>query len=113
MKIFRLFIPIFFALIITSCGKKEKPVTKFTFKRVKDITEVIIPIEKGFSEYISGYTSGIVSVNSAIEIRFTPEFAAKAKKQTPAGLFMFEPVVRGKAEWTDDITLVFKPVKDS
>ena len=91
--------------------KKEKPVTKFTFKRVKDITEVIIPIEKGFSEYISGYTSGIVSVNSAIEIRFTPEFASKAKKQTPAGLFMFEPVVRGKAEWTDDITLVFKPAK--
>ena len=111
MKLFRLFIPIFFVLIITSCGKKEKPVTKFTFKRSKDITEVIIPIEKGFAEYITGYTSGIVSVNSVIEIRFTPEFAAKAKKQTPAGLFMFEPVVRGKAEWTDEVTLTFKPAK--
>jgi len=111
MKLFRLFFPILFVLIVSSCGKKEKPVTKFTFKRPKDLNEVIIPIEKGFSEYITGYTSGIVSVNSAIEIRFTPEFAAKAKKKTPAGLFMFEPVIRGKAEWTDDVTLKFKPVK--
>ena len=47
-----------------------------------------IPIDKGFSEYISGYTSGIIPANSAIEISFTPEFAAKADKSA-SGLFVF------------------------
>jgi len=111
MKLFRLFLPIFFATIIYSCGKNDKPPLKLTLKRPKDISEIIVPIEKGFSEYIAGYTSGIVSVNSPIEIRFTPEFAARADKHIPAGLFMFEPVIRGKAEWTDDLTLVFRPAK--
>lgn len=111
MKLFRLFIPIIFAIMISSCGRTEKQPVKLIFKKRRDITEMIVPIEKGFSEYITGYSSGIVSVNSPVEIRFTPEFAARAKKQTPAGLFMFEPVIRGKAEWTDNLTLVFKPSK--
>jgi uncharacterized protein YfaS (alpha-2-macroglobulin family) len=111
MKLTRLLIPAFLLIIVSSCGHKEKPPVKLTLKRPKDLSEVIVPIDKGFNEYITGYTSGIISVNSPIEIRFTPEFAAKANKQTPAGLFMFEPVIRGKAEWTDDVTLIFKPVK--
>ena len=69
---------------------------------------VNIPLDKGFSEYISGYTSGIVAANSAIEIRFTPEFAAKADKSA-SGLFVFEPAVKGKTEWKDETTLVFTP----
>ncbi len=98
-------------LLLSACGNKEKPVPKFILKRPREATELNIPINKGFSEYVSGYTSGIVSVNSVIEIRFTPEFAAKASKETPAGLFIFEPAIRGKAEWTDDLTLTFKPAK--
>ena len=69
---------------------------------------VNIPIDKGFSEYISGYTSGIIPANSSIEIRFTPEFAAKADKSA-SGLFVFEPSVKGKTEWKDETTLVFTP----
>ncbi len=111
MKLPRLFLPVLIAILVSSCGKTEKPPVKLALKKPKDLSEVIVPIDKGFSEYITGYTSGIVSVNSQIEIRFTPEFAAKANKQTPAGLFMFEPVIRGKAEWTDDVTLTFKPAK--
>ncbi|MCX6259950.1 MAG: MG2 domain-containing protein [Bacteroidia bacterium] len=111
MKLPRFFLPVLFAILVSSCGKTEKPPVKLALKKPKDLSEVIIPIDKGFSEYISGYTSGIISVNSQIEIRFTPELAAKANKQTPAGLFMFEPVIRGKAEWTDDVTLTFKPAK--
>ncbi len=79
----------------------EKPVT----------SQIVLPIDKGFSEYISGYTSGIVSVNAVIEIRFTPEFAAKANKQATAGIFSFDPAIKGKTEWTDDNTLVFTPAK--
>jgi uncharacterized protein YfaS (alpha-2-macroglobulin family) len=111
MKLSRLLLPVLFLIVVSSCGHKEKQPVKLTLKRQKDLSEVIVPIEKGFSEYITGYTAGIISVNSAIEIRFTPEFAAMAKKQTPAGLFMFEPVIRGKAEWTDDVTLIFRPAK--
>jgi hypothetical protein len=111
MKPPRLLLLILIPFMVSSCGHKEKAPIKLTLKKQKDLSEVMVPIEKGFSEYITGYTSGIVSVNSVIEIRLTPEFAALAKKQTPAGLFMFEPVIRGKAEWTDDVTLKFRPAK--
>ena len=111
MKAAKLFLPVLILLAVSSCGPKEKPPVKFTLKKTQPTEEINIPIDKGFSEYISGYTSGIISVNSVIEIRFTPEFAVKANKQTPAALFLFEPVIRGKAEWTDDVTLAFKPAK--
>ena len=67
--------------------------------------------DQGFSEYITAYTSGIVPANGIIEVRFTPEFAARAKKQSPAGLFTFNPLIKGKTEWTDETTLVFRPSK--
>ena len=67
-----------------------------------------ILLDKGFSEYISGYTSGIIPSNSVIEVRFTPEFAAKADKSA-TGLFVFDPVIKGKTEWKDETTLVFTP----
>ena len=111
MKITRLLLPVLFLIVVSSCGQKEKTPVKLPVRKQKDLSEIIVPIDKGFSEYITGYTSGIISVNSPIEIRFTPEFASKANRQTPAGLFMFEPAVRGKAQWTDDVTLVFRPAK--
>jgi len=111
MKLSRLFLPALFAILVSSCGKTEKQPVKLALKKSRDLSEIIVPIDKGFSEYITGYTSGIISVNSTVEIRFTPEFAAKANRQTPGGLFMFEPVIRGKAEWTDDVTLTFRPAR--
>jgi len=111
MKIPRLLIPVLILLILSACGNEEKPQPRLPFRKPKDISELIIPIDKGFDEYISGYTTGIISVNSVIVIRFTPSFAAKAKKETPAGLFTFEPAIRGKAVWTDNLTLTFTPVK--
>ena len=73
-----LLLSIFIAAV--SCGHKEN---KLLNKLKKDKSgEYIanIPLDKGFSEFITGYTSGIVPSNSAIEIRFTPEFASKADK---------------------------------
>ena len=111
MKPIRLFIPILVTIIFFSCGRSEKAPVKLSLKKPKDISEVAVPIDKGFSDYIAGYTSGIVSVNSPVEIRFTPEFAAQINRKNATGLFMFEPVIRGNAEWTDELTLVFRPAK--
>jgi alpha-2-macroglobulin len=71
----------------------------------------IIPVDQGFTEYIASFTSGVIPVNGAIEIRFTPEFAKNVDKNKLSGLFSFEPSIRGKAEWKDEVTLVFRPSK--
>jgi alpha-2-macroglobulin len=95
-------------LSVTSCGPKEKkPLLKLRRELQSDYV-VNIPLDKGFSEYIAGYTSGIISSNSAIEIRFTPEFAAKADKSA-TDLFVFDPAIKGKTEWQGETTLVFTP----
>jgi hypothetical protein len=102
-------ISIFFVLVfLTSCGSKENKSLNLLKNLLPEAAPVIIPIDKGFSKYITGYTSGIVRANSVIEIRFTPEFAAKADKVT-SGLFEFQPVIKGKTEWKDGTTLVFTP----
>ena len=103
------FFPIILALLfVTSCGPKDnKPLLKLKRDRQGDYI-ASIPLDKGFSEYIAGYTSGIIPANSAIEVRFTPEFAAKADKSA-TGLFVFDPVIKGTTEWKDESTLVFTP----
>ena len=97
MKLIRLFIPVLVTIIFFSCSRSEKAPVKLSLKKPKDISEVAVPIDKGFSDYIAGYTSGIVSVNSTVEIRFTPDFAARINRKNAAGVFMFEPVIRGNA----------------
>ncbi|MCX6254948.1 MAG: MG2 domain-containing protein [Bacteroidia bacterium] len=95
-------------LLVTSCGSKDNKVIRPFKGKTDEAIPANIALDKGFSEYISGYTSGIIPANSAIEIRFTPEFAAKADKST-SGLFVFEPAIKGKTEWKDETTLVFTP----
>ena len=111
MKASKLFLLTIIILTISSCGKKEKPPIKLSIKKTPDISEVFIPTDKGFSEYIAGYTSGIIPVNSVIEIRLTPGFAERVNKKIPVGLFVFEPAIKGKVEWTDEVTLTFRPNK--
>ncbi len=112
MKSIRTFIIQVFIILVVSCGPGgDKTAQKPGLLKAPEISLAIFPIDKGFSQYISGYTSGIIPANSVIEIRFTPEFAAKAGKQTPAGLFEFNPPLKGKTEWTDESTLVFRPSK--
>ncbi len=95
-------------LFITACGSKDKNVNNSVKEQNTEIITANIPLDKGFSEYISGYTSGIIPANSVIEIHFTPQYAAKADKSA-SGLFVFEPSVKGKTEWKDSTTLVFTP----
>lgn len=97
--------------IILSCGKEKPEKEKKTPEKRLTASEAFVPVDKGFSEFISAYTSGVISVNSPVEIHFTPEFAAKANKKTTAGLISFEPVIKGKTEWIDETTLMFRPDK--
>lgn len=98
-------------LVVFSCKPKDKPLLKQLPGKTPELSELILPVDKGFSRYITAYTSGIVPANSVIEIRFTPEFAEKAMQKNPAGLFSFNPPIKGKTEWKDETTLVFTPSK--
>jgi alpha-2-macroglobulin len=103
------FIPVLLViLMLTSCGSRDNKPIHLLKNKAEEALPANIPLDKGFSEYIMGYTSGIVQANSALEIRFTPEFAAKADKSA-SGLFVFDPAVKGKTEWKDETTLVFTP----
>ena len=108
MKLLKL---LFFTLIffvLTSCNSKDKKSTGFAGKDGTSASLTNIPLDKGFSEYISGYTSGIIPSNSSVEIRFTPDFAAKADKSA-SNLFIFDPAIKGKTTWKDESTLIFTP----
>ena len=111
MKASTKFICSFVILLAASCGPKDDKTSKQPLIRTQESPQAILPLDKGFSEYISSYTSGIVPVNAVIEIRFTTEFAAKANKEATTGIFSFDPAIKGKTEWTDDNTLVFTPAK--
>jgi len=111
MRLIKSFLLIFTILLVTSCGRGDKTIQKPGLIKESEVPQTILPLDKGFSEYITGYTSGIIPANSVIEIRFTGEFSTLAAKQTPAGLFVFDPAIKGKTEWTDETTLVFRPSK--
>ena len=108
MKAAKFFSFSFILLLVISCGPKDNKTIRLLKGQTSETQPLSIPLDKGFSEFISWYTSGIIPVNSAIEIRFSPGFAAKANKSA-SGLFVFEPAIRGKAEWKDETTLVFTP----
>ena len=80
MKAAKLISVLFILIFISSCGSKDNKPIRLLKNQAAEALPQNIPLDKGFSEYISGYTSGIIPANSAIEIRFTPEFASKANK---------------------------------
>ncbi|MDX9811800.1 MAG: MG2 domain-containing protein, partial [Bacteroidales bacterium] len=96
-------------LLLFSCAGDNNDGGKITSGMKKLSGESLFPLDRGFSGYITGYTSGIISAGSVIEVRFTPEFAARAAGKIPPGLLTFEPALRGKTEWLDETTLVFTP----
>ena len=111
MKIIKSFLICCLSLSFFSCKPKDTPLLKQLPGREKAGQEYILPLDKGFSQYIASFTSGIIPANSAVEIQFTPEFAEKASQKTPTGLFAFSPAIKGKTEWKDETTLIFTPSK--
>ncbi|MGI6306106.1 MAG: alpha-2-macroglobulin family protein [Bacteroidales bacterium] len=100
-----LLIAVVIAVISISCGEGKKE------RGAAALSPAVTIIDKGFSKYISAYTSGIVPVNGTLQVVFTPEFAATIDHTRTNGLFSFTPALKGTARWADDITLIFKPSK--
>ncbi len=96
------------AVVLISCGQGKK---ESGASGSGAVSPAVTVIDKGFSKFISAYTSGIVPVTGTIQVVFTPEFAATVDRTRTQGLFSFTPSLKGSAEWADDITLVFKPSK--
>lgn len=112
MKAANFFLVVLCIILTASCGHEDKKARRTALSEGrKPVTPSIIAIDKGFTQYIAGYTSGVVPVNSIIEIIFTPDFAAKANKQVTSGIFSFDPAIKGKTEWLNENTLVFRPSK--
>jgi uncharacterized protein YfaS (alpha-2-macroglobulin family) len=93
------------AVIVMSCGQGKKE------PGASAAAPAVTVIDKGFSKYISAYTTGIIPATGTVQVIFNPEFAATADRNRTTGLFSFTPSVKGTAEWTDSLTLVFTPAR--
>ncbi len=61
---------------------------------------------------VSHVTGGIIDPGSVIAVRFVePPKSSVRDRALKSNPFSFSPDIRGKAAWTEDDTLVFKPVK--
>jgi uncharacterized protein YfaS (alpha-2-macroglobulin family) len=71
-----------------------------------------IYIDPGFSEYITAFTSGTVSVQSPIRIELANDMeSVEVNAEIDKKLFSFSPSLRGKAYWIDKRTIEFRPDK--
>jgi hypothetical protein len=68
-------------------------------------------INPAYAAYISSYTTGVISSESAIRIILTEEAtdSASVGKETSVKLFEFSPAIKGTSRWLDRRTLEFKP----
>ncbi len=89
---------LFFALLLFACkGKKS-----------------LAKIDPEFSKYIEAYTSGVISKKNTIRIQLTSDVSTThtLNETIIDELFDFSPTVTGKAYWTDERTIEFRPDKD-
>ena len=98
MKYQKLFTYVIIITLILSCNRQ-----KTANEGVK--------IDPGFQEYISAFTSGIISSKSNIRIRLTSQYAQTVEAGTfiDDKLFFFEPGIKGKSFWVDNRTIEFRP----
>ncbi|MEQ8908638.1 MAG: MG2 domain-containing protein [Vicingaceae bacterium] len=94
--VYRWLIPAFFSFFLFfSCGDNQ---------------DAPPPIDPAFTNYIKGFTAGVVSNQSTIKISLTEANArAKRGEEVSEDLFDFSPDIKGKAFWEDNYTIEFKP----
>ncbi len=82
-------------------GKDEKQIAR-------------VKINPGFNEYISSYTTGIISCESRIRVRLNEQFKQEYEIGVPfnKGLFSFDPQIKGEVYWLDNRTVEFRPQKN-
>lgn len=64
-----------------------------------------------FTEYISAYTFGVISINDDIRIDMESNPKETIPEELPADLIQLDPSVSGKTSLTDGHTLIFHPDK--
>ncbi len=90
-----LFLALILSFVLNSCNQSKKQAPA---------------IDAGFTSYISGFTSGVVSVNSGIQVRLMEEVPGVTKdKAVEDDLFSFSPKINGNARWIDNRTIEFRP----
>jgi uncharacterized protein YfaS (alpha-2-macroglobulin family) len=70
-----------------------------------------VPVDPGFTAYISAFTSGYISKQASIRVRLAEDFPEETPANQPFGekVFQFSPPLRGSAYWVDRRTLEFRP----
>lgn len=68
-------------------------------------------VDPAFKTYIAAYTSGTISREATVRIRFTSDVAQEKEINTTVKkeLFEFSPSVDGRAVWVDTRTVEFRP----
>ncbi len=94
---------VFLITALAICG-----LAYFTSSSAKTNDNYMNPL---FKEYISAYTSGIVSVESKVLIILQEETNQEVEigKEIENNLFSFSPSIEGKLTWLDKKTIEFKP----
>ncbi|MCU0369944.1 MAG: MG2 domain-containing protein [Bacteroidales bacterium] len=93
MKIRITYLSLVFILLITGCVKPVKTAD---------------PAE--FAEFISGFTSGVISKKDPVRIKIAPgKLKFETGKSLPDGIFSFDPSVKGSASLYAEDLLIFQP----
>jgi uncharacterized protein YfaS (alpha-2-macroglobulin family) len=73
--------------------------------------EVEISKEEKFVDFVSAYTSGIISRQSTIKVRLVQVYNENGSTEIPASLnyLTFEPSIEGETYWLDGQTIEFAP----
>lgn len=81
------------------------------FKSDKKQSSARTQIDPAFGEYISSYTSGVISSNTRILVILANPLGDSSDigKEVSAKIFDFSPSVKGKATWLDTRTIEFAP----
>ena len=91
----RLLSTFLFTILVFSCNNKK--------------LEQATKINPEFGNYISAFTSGIVSKYTTIRIRMANPSDYISKVKDPKSLFDFSPSISGSASWIDEQTIEFVP----
>ena len=76
----------------------------------KDKNTNITTIDPAFTNYISGFTSGVISANSTLTIQMVSDLSTSLREGLlNEGLIESKPIIKGDYTWLDSRTLEFTP----
>lgn len=84
-------------IFFSACGKKD-------IVRAKEIPDAV-------KSYVYAYTTGVISKNDPIRVRFAGTAVSEDKIGKETSVIDFSPSVSGTAIWEDDHTVRFEPKK--